>query len=934
MLDLVSLYYEFTKTGLMNLKLLPSLLLVAMLSISHVHSQQQKANEAVAGQYIVVLKDEAVKNLSQIRSKSYDERQQMMRNEVQTILVRNGLSNKNILQVYETAILGFAVAKLTQAELEVLKRDSHVKYIEPDYLVYLPVSITDGSDNYLHDFTGSQHQSAQLSANPILSSQPGDDCAYLRLNGIDQDFGAASFGPTTFYQNAEVVLVNDGVAPTNNGCEAIQNDVAGKIALIQRGLCEFGLKAYNAQIAGAVGVIIYNNTPGDPMGMAGGAWGHLVNIPVMSMTLDAGLALVSALGSGTVMATMGQFIDINTAQCTPWGTIRVGGGLSGAGKRAWVIDTGIDMEHPDLNVNAAMSHSVILGEPFPDDLNGHGTHVAGTIAALDNGFGTLGVAAGAEVIAVKVFPDGANSTATSNVIAGMNYVAANASSGDVANYSIGGGVNQATDDAAIGVSLVCPIVISAGNDASDANFRSPQRVNGPNLYTISAMNINDHLASFSNFGNPPIDFSAPGVRIASTYKDGGYALMNGTSMAAPHFAGLLLLGPICATSTVSGDPDGIPDPIAEHSPVNIPPTDGGLIAEDQLVCYGTNPQPFTHITLPTGLTGTPEYQWQMTEVDPENAAFDDWFIVGGNSEGYAHNSPINTTTWFRRLVRVDGCLDLWFNVPQSNIVRVDPYYLDVSCPEDFSMSIDGGIIFLEGLSGLSPSCFDENCVFLGPGVISVYPPLGWYDFDPQLAGFGIHQITYQYTTEAGCSGSCYFYITVAPVSISLNNLVVNSDICYGAIQYIYAENTEVQAGGALTLIAGISIHLFPPFAVMQNANFHAWIGNDICVNPTPLVAEAPQRTEEIKVDPENDIQRVISIFPNPSQGHFTIDIQGYDDLANTSVAIYSAIGELIVNQKRLIASRQHFDISSFPAGIYMIIIRGADFTEKRKLIVQ
>src|SRR5690606_17124295 len=106
--------------------------------------------------------------------------------------------------------------------------------------------------------------------------------------------------------------------------------------------------------------------------------------------------------------------------------------------------------------------------------------------------------------------------------------------------------------------------------------KSPASANGTNIYTISAMAQGDVWASYSNYGNPPIDFCAPGSSIFSTYKDGGYATASGTSMAAPHVAGILLLGNVKTDGYVNGDPDGNPDPIASVSgggttPTNDPP---------------------------------------------------------------------------------------------------------------------------------------------------------------------------------------------------------------------------------------------------------------------------------------------------------------------------------------------------------------------------
>ena len=254
----------------------------------------------------------------------------------------------------------------------------------------------------------------------------------------------------------------------------------------------------------------------------------------------------------------------STSQSTPWGVTRVGGAINGANAgKAWVIDSGIDLDHEDLNVDVANSATFLGGNSTPDDQNGHGTHVAGTIGAIDNSVGVIGVAAGAEVVAVRVL-DRRGSGSTSGVIAGVDYVAANASSGDVANMSLGGGISTALDNAVVAASSTCPFALAAGNESQNANNSSPARANGPNVYTVSSMTASNSWSSFSNYGNPPVDYCAPGSSVLSTYKSGGYATLSGTSMASPHVAGILLIGGITTDGFVSGDPDGNPDPIAHH----------------------------------------------------------------------------------------------------------------------------------------------------------------------------------------------------------------------------------------------------------------------------------------------------------------------------------------------------------------------------------
>jgi subtilisin family serine protease len=255
----------------------------------------------------------------------------------------------------------------------------------------------------------------------------------------------------------------------------------------------------------------------------------------------------------------------SASQQIPYGILRVGGGDTYTGsKKAYIIDSGIDASHPDLNVSVSAGFNAFNSGKDSDlskDGNGHGTHVAGTIGAIDNGFGVIGVAAGATVVPVKVL-NSRGSGSYSGVIAGVNFVAGNAGNGDVANMSLGGPVSQALDDAviALGASGV-KVALAAGNESDDANNHSPARADGTNIYTVSAVNSNDVYASFSNYGNPPIDFAAPGVGVLSTVP-GGYASYSGTSMASPHVCGLLIWGNPRNGGAVIGDPDGNVDQVA------------------------------------------------------------------------------------------------------------------------------------------------------------------------------------------------------------------------------------------------------------------------------------------------------------------------------------------------------------------------------------
>ena len=260
----------------------------------------------------------------------------------------------------------------------------------------------------------------------------------------------------------------------------------------------------------------------------------------------------------------GSCFQVVEPKTITWNVTRVGYG-DGTGKTAWIIDSGIDFGHPDLNADSVRSRSFINGVTSAADENGHGTHVAGIIGAKNNSFGVLGVASGANLVALRVFDKDGKGTLGS-IIQALSYVNANGKAGDVVNMSLGEDtisniLDQAVQNTA---SKGIYIAIAAGNDHKAANLFSPGRANAKNIYTVTAVDSLDNFASFSNYGNDVVDFAAPGVSIPSTYLNGKYALLSGTSMAAPHVAGLLLLegNAIKSSGTAKNDPDGTPDPIA------------------------------------------------------------------------------------------------------------------------------------------------------------------------------------------------------------------------------------------------------------------------------------------------------------------------------------------------------------------------------------
>ncbi|RIJ41912.1 S8 family serine peptidase [Pontibacter oryzae] len=246
----------------------------------------------------------------------------------------------------------------------------------------------------------------------------------------------------------------------------------------------------------------------------------------------------------------------------PWNIERVGYG-DGTGKTAWVIDSGIDTDHPDLNIDLARSTSFIYGNASIEDGYGHGTTVAGIIGAKNNGTGMIGVASNATLVALRVF-DNAGAGTVSRAIAAVNHVINNAAPGDVVNMSLGSGISSTLDNAVkTAAAKGILFAVAAGNSSVDCSGTSPARVNAEGVYTISAMDSYNKMWASSNYG-AGVDFAAPGVNVtATTIKGtigGGHY---GTSMAAPHVAGILLLrGEVLSQGTITGDKDNTPDPIA------------------------------------------------------------------------------------------------------------------------------------------------------------------------------------------------------------------------------------------------------------------------------------------------------------------------------------------------------------------------------------
>ena len=358
-------------------------------------------------------------------------------------------------------------------------------------------------------------------------------------------------------------------------------------------------------------IVALNDNVGNPEAVAkgfvslhGGQLGHVYQHAVKGFSAQLPAAALEALQKNPLVKriepdlVMSAFAD--DVQVLPTGVNRIDAdlnpvakidGVDGINERVDVdvaiIDSGIDADHPDLNVVGGYNATGGSTSRW-DDANGHGTHVAGIVGALDNGVGVVGVAPGARLWAVRVL--GANGSGTlSGIIKGIDWVTANADTIEVANMSLGGQGYSTTYRQAIqnSVNKGVVYVVAAGNEYRDilggdlAFGTSDDTIPAayPEVATISAIAdsdgqpgglgaaspgfgyLDDTFADFSNFSNSDgdnkswydtnnygvispglgIDLMMPGVDILSTYMGGGYATASGTSMAAPHAAGLAAL---------------------------------------------------------------------------------------------------------------------------------------------------------------------------------------------------------------------------------------------------------------------------------------------------------------------------------------------------------------------------------------------------------
>lgn len=224
----------------------------------------------------------------------------------------------------------------------------------------------------------------------------------------------------------------------------------------------------------------------------------------------------------------------------PWGINRIDSPNAwtysqGSAVKVAILDTGIDVAHPDLQTNVKGGVNTINPNKSYKDDNGHGSHVAGIVAAINNTIGVVGVGHLAYLYGVKVLDRNGNGW-LSDIIEGLQWSIDNGM--QVINMSLGSNNDNQSFHEAITKVYNAGItqVAAAGNESGVVSY--PAKYS--EVIAVTAINSNDQFAGFSNYG-PDVDVTAPGVDIKSTYKDGGYKILSGTSMACPHVTGACAL---------------------------------------------------------------------------------------------------------------------------------------------------------------------------------------------------------------------------------------------------------------------------------------------------------------------------------------------------------------------------------------------------------
>ncbi|MCU7927481.1 MAG: S8 family peptidase [Candidatus Thiodiazotropha sp. (ex Dulcina madagascariensis)] len=340
---------------------------------------------------------------------------------------------------------------------------------------------------------------------------------------------------------------------------------------------------------------------------------------------DAVIQAIDPLSGGIRSLSVGTAQAASIEYENAWSVSHIGSqiphdlGVTGTGIKIAVLDTGIDYNHPDLDMNYAGGDNFISidpnnHDPLDDSYNSHGTHVAGTIAAELDGAGVVGVAPEASIYAVKVL-DGAGFGSVSSVVAGIDWAVANQM--DIINLSMGFTTYfQSLADACEAANAAGLVVVAAAGNSYGGPVMYPAAL--PSVIAVGATTIFNDIGFMSATG-PEIELTAPGLNVNSTIANGGYGFLGGTSQAAPHVTGVAALLMSMGVGDIDGN--GVEDNNDIRQYMQLTALDLGDPGVDTVFGYGlvTAPEPvienpITHLVVDK-LKGKPKKSAETATIE-------------------------------------------------------------------------------------------------------------------------------------------------------------------------------------------------------------------------------------------------------------------------------------------------------------------------------